>query len=135
MDLSGCLWLGSGFGYESQWFGYGGLVVIVVWIFWVCSCSLLFLGFEFSRVLNFLTFLGFNFYFSFFPFFFHLVKIYTKIKSKFSEYEFEFNFLGFKFAGFVFCWSCSCGFKFAGFEICCSCWVWFLFLFLIFLFI
>ena len=30
MDLSGCLWLGSGFGYESQWFGYVGLVVTVV---------------------------------------------------------------------------------------------------------
>ena len=30
MDLSGCLWLDSGFGYESQWFGYGGLVVTVV---------------------------------------------------------------------------------------------------------
>ena len=30
MDLSGYLWLDSGFRYESQWFGYGGLVVIVV---------------------------------------------------------------------------------------------------------
>ena len=29
MSLIGCLWLGSGFGYESQWFGYGGLVVTV----------------------------------------------------------------------------------------------------------
>ena len=59
-------------------------------------CSFSFWG------LNFLTFLGFYFYFSFFLFF-HLVKIYTKIKSRFSEYGFEFNFLGFKFAGFVFC--------------------------------
>ena len=40
---------------------------------------------------------------SVFFFFFHLVKIYTKIKSRFSEYGLEFNFLGFKFAGFVFC--------------------------------
>ena len=35
MDLNGCLWLGSGFGYESQWFGYGGLVVTMVCIFMV----------------------------------------------------------------------------------------------------
>ena len=35
MDLSGCLWLDSEFGYESQWFGYGGLVVTMVCIFMV----------------------------------------------------------------------------------------------------
>ena len=88
MDLSGCLWLGSGFGYESQWFGYEGLVVTVVWIFWVCSCSpspsrfWIFWGFEFSY------FSGFLFVVQFFPFFFHLVKIYTKHQTQKSNPDF-----------------------------------------------
>ena len=111
MDLNGCLWLGSGFGYESQWFGYGGLVVTVVWIFWVCSCSpspsrfWIFWGFEFSY------FSGFLFVVQFFPFFFHLVKIYTKHQTQKSNPNFwniglnlifwVLNLLGLCFVDFV----------------------------------
>ena len=46
------------------------------------------MGFEFSRVLNFLTFLGFYFYFSFLLFF-HLVKIYTKHQTQKSNLDFR----------------------------------------------
>ena len=102
MDLSGCLWLDSGFGYESQWFGYGGLVVTVVWIFWVCSCSLspsrfwIFLLFWVcscspspSRFWIFLLFWVFIFILVFSLFFFHLVKIYTKHQTQKSNPDFR----------------------------------------------
>ena len=128
MNLSGCLWLGSGFGYESQWFGYGGLVVTVVWIFWVCSCFP-----SPSRFWIFLLFWVFIFILVF-SFFFHLIKIYTKHQTQKFNLDFQNMSLNLIFWVLNLLGLCFVDLVLIGFEICCSCWVWFLFLFLIFLF-
>ena len=75
-------------------------VLFALMIFWVCSCSpspfgfWIFWGFEFSY------FFGFLFLFQFFPFFFHLVKIYTKHQTQKSNP----NFLNIGLN--LICWVC-----------------------------
>ena len=75
------------------------------------------MGFEFSEVLNFLTFLGFYFYF--FKKNFHLVKIYTKHQIQKSNPKFQNMGLNLIFWVLNLLGLCFVDLVLARFQICC----------------